>query len=72
LRSITKSSMKKEKKAYSGIGLQFLSVVPVTSILGGSIVDNTTTVTIPRGQKVDEFDFSSDEFSHEWEVSDPI
>jgi len=58
----------KGKKAYSGLDFQLLTIQPGSSILGGSIVDNTTTVIIPRGQKVDEYDFSSSEFSQDWDV----
>ncbi|MCQ2183315.1 MAG: hypothetical protein MJY89_07950 [Bacteroidales bacterium] len=60
----------KVKKKYQPARISSVEFVPGFSILSGSIVDQNTTVIIPRGQKVDEYDFSEDKFSHDWEIEE--
>jgi len=50
-----------------------ISITPVkldipTDILAASIVDNNTNVVIPRGQAVDEIDFSDSQFVQDWTI----
>lgn len=62
------------KRKYERVVITQVGVELSASILSGSIpiVDPAvTTVTIPRGQKVDDYDFSEDTFSHEWEITEP-
>lgn len=45
--------------------LQDFALLPETSILQGSVSDNTTVVS--TGQEVQEYDFSGDNYNHQWE-----
>lgn len=45
--------------------LQELTLLPETPVLTGSVSDNTTVIS--TGQAVEEYDFSQDDFNHQWE-----
>lgn len=57
--------MKKKKQFVRPAVLQDLSLLPETPILAGSVVDNATIVS--TGQEVENYDFSGDDFNHNWE-----
>ena len=57
--------MKQKKQFVRPAVLQELSLLPDSLILAGSIVDNTTVVS--TGQAVENYNFSSDDFNHQWE-----
>jgi len=56
------------KFTYKTLSIRYLTIEPQENILGTSIVDSQSSVIIPRGQKVDEYDFSKSEFIHEWKI----
>jgi len=58
------------KKRYIPLSCDLVDAELQSSILSGSIVDTNATLVIPRGQKVDEYDFSSAEFSQEWNIEE--
>ena len=57
--------MKQKKHFVRPAVLQELSLLPDMPILAGSLVDNATIVS--TGQDVENYDFSGDDFNHEWE-----
>lgn len=61
----------KKKSAYTVASFKSVDLNAGCSILAGSIVTvDTVNVIIPRGQMVDEYDFSDEtEYSQEWEFT---
>ena len=57
--------MKQKKQFVRPAVLQELSLLPDMPILAGSLVDNATIGS--TGQDVENYDFSGDDFNHEWE-----
>ena len=57
--------MKQKKQFTRPAILQELSLLPDMPILAGSVVDNTTIVA--TGQEVENYDFSENDFNHNWE-----
>lgn len=50
--------------------MRCLSLEPSDGVLASSIITTNTNVVIPRGQKVDVYDFSDDKtFCQEWEIT---
>ena len=57
--------MKQKKQFTRPAILQDLSLLPDSPILAGSVVDNTTIAA--TGQEVENYDFSENDFNHNWE-----
>ena len=63
------NNMKKVGRKYVALSTEQLQISLESRILAGSVVTSSSSVVIPQGQKVDEYDFRSSEFSHEWDVT---
>ena len=56
------------KRKYIHTSIRFTEFEPETPILIGSIVTPNTTIQAVGQEIGDEYDFSQEEFNHEWEM----
>ena len=59
-----------KKQVYSKLTIRRLSLEPQGNILGISVIDDQSTVVVPRGQEIDEYNFQTTEFIHNWTIKD--
>ena len=62
--------MKRAGRKYIPLSTEPLQISLESRILAGSVVTSGSSTVIPQGQRVDDYDFSSSTFSHEWDVTD--
>ena len=63
--------MKNVGRKYAPLSTEPLQISLESRILAGSVVTSDTSVVIPQGQQVDEYNFNDAGFSHEWDVTTP-
>lgn len=60
---------KRTKREYEAAAIEILSLEAGSPLLAGSIMGSKANIVIPMGQEVDTYDFSTPQFSQEWDVT---